>query len=361
MSHYHSKAVGLWLVAALTPALLTKNPFYLLIAILAVAATYRSLDRSGPAAWGWGLFLRLGLILVAFSVVFNLLSVRAGATKLFTLPELRFETTLASQPQTVLQLGGPVSLESLVFGLSSGLALLAVLVSFATFNTLVDHYQLLRSAPRFLYQSAIVMSIAITFVPQMLLAQQEIREAQALRGHRFRGIRDLLPLFITLLAEGLERSITLAESMEARGFGGGPSAATAPRSLLLKSLIALALAVLAGGAFARSYFPNKTPGGLAMLAGGGLLVVVLWLIGRGVQRSRYRRELWRRRDTLLAGASLITSLALLVTWATGRAALIFYPYPRLAWPPFNPLLGLVIVLIAAPVVAGRLSREGSYD
>jgi hypothetical protein len=162
---YHPKTWGLWLLAALLPVVLTKNPFYLLVAILAVAANYLSLGRNAPTAQGWGSFLRLGLILVFFSIAFNLLFVSAGDTVLFTLPQLRWRVTSLAQQPVLMQIGGQVTLESLIYGFTTGLALIGVLVTFATFNTLVDHYQLLRSIPRFLYQSAIVASIGITFVP----------------------------------------------------------------------------------------------------------------------------------------------------------------------------------------------------
>lgn len=351
---YHPRAWGLWLLAALTPVMLTKNPFYLLIAILAVGINYLSLGRSSPTAGGWGAFLRLGLILVLFSVVFNLLFVSVGDTRLFTLPQLRWRVASLSQQPVLIQIGGPITLESLVYGLTTGLALMGVLVTFATFNTLVDHYQLLRSIPRFLYQSAIVASIGITFVPHMIVAQREIREAQALRGHRFRFIRDLPPLFIALLAEGLERSITLAESMDARGFGthSERSERTPQPDLLLKSIIALALVILAGGAFGLSYFPSRWMGGATMLMGGAILVAALWMVGRNVRRSHYRRDIWRRRDTLVAGASLVTGLVILTIWAANRTALIFYPYPRLYWPDFNPLIALPLTLLAMPTLAG---------
>jgi energy-coupling factor transport system permease protein len=361
---YHPKTWGFWLLAALIPVVLTKNPFYLLVAILAVGVNYLSLGRSAPAAQGWGSFLRLGLILVFFTIAFNLLFVSAGDTVLFTLPELRWRVTTLAQQPVLMQIGGQVTLESLIYGFTTGLALIGVLITFATFNTLVDHYQLLRSIPRFLYQSAIVVSIGITFVPHMVVAQREIREAQALRGHRFRFIRDLPPLFIALLAEGLERSISLAESMDARGFGGQPSSSTSkpggytPQTdLLIKSIIALALVILTSGAFALSYFPNRVVGGATMLAGGGILVAALWMVGHNVHRSRYRRDTWRRRDTLVACAAAIAGLVILATWITDRSVFVFYPYPSLDWPDFKPWIALPILLLSMPALASRLTRE----
>jgi energy-coupling factor transport system permease protein len=366
---YHAKTWGLWLLVALLPVVLTKNPFYLLIAILAVGANYLTLSRRSSTAQGWETFLRAGLIVVFFSMLFNLLLVSAGDTVLLILPKLRWHVTSFSQQPVLIQIGGTVTLESLVYGLTTGLALLGVLVTFATFNTLVDHYQLLRSIPRFLYQSAIVTSIGITFVPHIMVAQREIREAQALRGHRFRFIRDLPPLFIALLAEGLERSITLAESMEARGFGSPPQPASAERTdhrparsasssaLLLKAVIALALLILTGSAFARSYSGSTLLVAPMMLMGGGMLAAALWMVGQNVHRSRYRRDIWRRRDTLVAAASALAGLVILATWMLNRRAFAFYPYPSLAWPDFNPGIALFLLLLAMPALAIRLTGE----
>ncbi len=358
---YHQIALSLWLLAALTPSLLTKNPFYLLLIIIAVSLNYFNMGRKSPTAQGWAGFLRLGMTLVAFNIIFNLLSVRAGATTLFTLPAWRWQTATEMGAMTVVQIGGKVSLESLIYGLSNGLSLLAILLTFATFNILIDHYRLLRTIPRFLYQSAMVMSIAITFIPQMMLAQQEIREAQAIRGHRFRRIRDLLPLFVILLAEGLERSITLAEAMESRGFGLPPHHPVQKNSYLLKSFIAMSLLILSGGVFAWSYFPHSFSGHVTMLIGALMLVITLWRVGHNVKRSRYHRTLWHRRDTLVTVASLITFVIYLTTWLTNRMALIFYPYPRLTWPPFSLFLAIALLLLLSPVLADGLTEEMVED
>ena len=356
---YHTGAVVLWLIAALLPALLTANPFYLLLLLLGVGGAYGGLGRARAEQPGWGSLLKMSLLLVLFSIIFNLLLVNVGRTPLLALPELRWTVGPADRPTTLLRLGGQITLESLAFGLSRGLALLAVLLVFATFNLLIDHYQLLRSLPRFLYQSAIVLSIAITFIPQMVLAQREIRQAQALRGHRFRRLRDLLPLFLTLLAEGLERSLTLAESMEARGFARRAAADQALSPLLSRGLIALALALLLAGAFGRGLTGYQAVGNAGLGLGGLLLAGTLWRLGRGVQRSRYRRELWRRADTLLAASAGLTAGLIALTWLTDRAALIFYPYPQISLPPFRPLLGLACLLTIGPALAGKLSQRGS--
>lgn len=353
---YRAHAWSAWLSAAVLVVMVTGNPFYLLMLALAVGLACTAPAAHSPAVRGWAVFLRLGLVLALFSVGFNLLFVRAGATHLFTLPELVWTVNTAHGQLALIQLGGRVSLESLVYGLNTGLALMLLLLSFATFNARVNHYDLLRSMPRFLYQSAVVMSIAVTFIPQMFTAQREIREAQALRGHRFRKLRDLLPLFVALLAEGLERSLTLAESMEARGFS-----APAPAGLLLKSLMAAALLLLSAGALAWSYLDAGITGGA--MAGLGLvgLAAVIRQIGRRVQRSRYRRNRWGRADTLLVAASALVGGVMLATWLARPDALGYYPYPKIYWPGFNPAIGLTLLLMAAPALAGRLTGESDDD
>jgi energy-coupling factor transport system permease protein len=344
---YHTTTWLLWLSAALLPTMLTKSPFYLVILLLAVAVLYSTIGRSSPQAASWSMFLRVGLSLAVFAIVINPLTVHYGDTVLLTLPRL----SLGPPGMAPLELGGRITLEALSYSLVNGLSLIAVLLIFATFNVLVDHHQLLRAVPSFLYQTGMVISIAIAFVPQMMASLREIREAQTIRGHRFRGIRDLLPLFMPLLTSGLERAIQLAESMEARGFGGDIPHSHRGQSVACKASIALSLFGLPAGLFLYGYFPAaRWVGGL--VATGSLLLFAwaLRTLGRRVRRSRYRVELWRRRDTLVSTASLLSVAVFLLFWWLDRGSLMFYPYPRFALPTFNPLIGLASLVPAVPVL-----------
>ena len=86
-----------------------------------------------------------------------------------------------------------------------------LLLVFAAFNTAVDASQLLRMVPPSFFQVGVVASIALTFVPRMLTNVKEIREAQRVRGHRFRSWRDILPLIMPLITTSLEEAMQLAE------------------------------------------------------------------------------------------------------------------------------------------------------
>ena len=360
---YHTTTWLLWLLAALLPAMLTKNPFYLIILLLAVAVDYSTIGHSSPTASSWSVFLKIGLVLAAFSALLNPLTVHYGDTTLFTLPS----ATLKAGGVVFLKLGGRITLEALSYGLANGLSLVAVLLVFATFNVLVNHHKLLRSIPAFLYQTGAVASIAITFVPQMAASLQEIREAQMIRGHRFRCIRDLLPLFMPLLASSLERAIQLAESMEARGFSGGISQTDEWRELIYKGSIALALLALLSGAFWYGYFSaSRWVGGLLAVGGVLLLGWTLHAMGQRVERSRYRRQLWRRRDTFVSAASLLSLAVFVFFLLLDKKGLTFYPYPRFELPTFNPIIGLALLAPVTPVIGatvplGLFNRRQNCD
>ncbi|MDY7042403.1 MAG: energy-coupling factor transporter transmembrane component T, partial [Chloroflexota bacterium] len=175
----------------------------------------------------------------------------------------------------------------------------------------------------------------------------------------FRGIRDLLPLFVPLLTSGLERAMQLAESMEARGFGGSTEPLGPRREVRVKIATAMALLGLVSGFFVSTYFHDRQALGRALLA---LSLVTLLLVfrvqGQRVRRTRYRRDVWHRRDTLLAtlGTGVATIVLVFRVWSP--TALAYYPYPPLSpWPPFNPFLGGALALLVAPVVLAPPHRE----
>ena len=346
---FHPIAWLLWLTAAALPAMLTRNPLYLLLLLLATAAVYGTLQRRTPSAQAWGVFLRAGLFLVAFSVPFNALMVHAGNLVLLRLP--------AAWPIV----GGNITLEALLYGLSSGLNLLALLLIFAAFNLGLDQSRLLRLIPKPFYTVGVVAAIAVTFVPQMLTALQEIRDVQRLRGFRPRGLRDMGPLFLPLLTTGLERAIQLAESMEARGFSSTQTRLSGRAVLGLRLALIVSLALLLVGQFAASYWPTAR-GWAPLLSGAGLLLLayLFWRQGRQIQRTRYRRWVWRRRDTWLSLACLVTLSVTGTLWLTSRIALLYYPYPPYSpWPSFQPVLGAALALLIAPALLLPPPRRGA--
>jgi energy-coupling factor transport system permease protein len=357
---FHTLTWLAWLAAAAYLALINQQPLQSALLILATALVFQVASRRNPLGQSWHAFLRLGLGVWLVALLFNLLSSHAGAMVFFTLPR-RWPL-----------IGGPITLEALLYGLASGGSLFAMLLVFATFNLAADQHRLLRRIPTGLFQAGLVVSIALAFVPQMVLGLQQIREAQRIRGFKLRGLRDLVPLFVPLVTTGLERSLTLAESIEARGFGGvaqATSGSTAPRGHVTlgdeggegpdyaakrqawQSAMTLGglLAVLGGLIWQAVQPATRWPGWAGLGLGIALVLTALYQQGRSVRRTHYQRELWRSCDTWVALASVASIALASYTRIRAPLALSYYPYPPCSpWPRFAPLLGLAALLVATP-------------
>jgi energy-coupling factor transport system permease protein len=344
---YNSLAWLAWAVSAAVLALLIRNPFYLLIIALCAWLVYSTAEQRTGLVQSWRGLLKLGVLVWVLAIPFNALMVHLGTYVLFRLP-----------PNWPL-VGGNITLEAVLYGLVSGLALWVLLLIFTAFNVTVDASQLLRLAPPFLYQAGVVTSIAVTFMPQMLASAKEIREAQQIRGHRFRGWRDMLPLLIPLLTTGFERAVQLAESMESRGFGGQLSGVTQRQSNRLRLLMLLGLALLLCGLFFYTYWPQAPLTGiLLMLCAGLILVYTFWALGRHVQRSHYRRSHWRAGDTAIVLSSVLVCVAIVAIRNTDKLALVYYPYPPYTLlPDFSPWIGLALMGLAVPGLLHLFSKS----
>ncbi len=357
----HTVAWLIWMLAAAIPAFLIYNPFYLAIIALAAWLVYLTTGQSSGLTSSWRGLLKLGALVWLLTIPFNAAMVHQGTHVLFRVP--------LAWPLV----GGNITLEAVVYGAVAGLRLWVLLLILTTFNLSVDASQLLRLMPAFLYQAGVVTSIALTFMPQMLASAKEIREAQQIRGHRFRGWRDLLPLIMPLLTTSFEHAIQLAESMESRGFGGSRPADERAAGEVecqgnrVRLVIFAGLGLLLCGLFFYTYWPGRPwPGIITMCCAGIVLGYAFRSLGRRVQRSHYRRTRWQKGDTLLALASALAPAGILVIRARDALSLTYYPYPPYPLlPDFNPWIGLLLMVLAAPGLAALLGPshldEPGYD
>ncbi|KPL23240.1 MAG: hypothetical protein AMJ93_05195 [Anaerolineae bacterium SM23_84] len=348
----HTLAWLAWLGAAAYLALVNQQPLQSVLLIFATGTLFAlSGQRSRRGAQSWGAFLRFGFSVWIVTLAFSVLSADAGDMVLVTLPR-----------QWPI-IGGPITLESLLYGLATGASLFAVLLVFATFNLAVEMHYVLRWIPAGLYQVGLIASIALAFVPQMIASLNDIREAQRVRGHKFRGLRDLVPLFVPLVTTALERSLTLAESMEARGFGGIMGKRTVTGVYLLRITTLAGLVALLAGLISRTLNLQGQQSAWAWLVlGAALTLGALYAQGRQVKRSHYRRERWQQADTWVTLASTVSALLVVVTQIQGRQALWYYPYPPFSpWPTFAPPVGLAAMLLAAPALVWPTSAEMLQD
>ncbi|MEM7049099.1 MAG: energy-coupling factor transporter transmembrane component T [Acidobacteriota bacterium] len=363
---FHTLALCAWLVMAILPSLLTSNPIYLGVALLLVGYTQRGVAQRSRVAAAWGSFAHFALFFVLFTLVFNALLGGAGETVLVELPAWR---VMGENDAVLFQVGGALTLESLVFGLLRAGAMLLVIYALATFNALADQSQMLRGLPRWLDQATTVVTIAVTFMPQLVAAQRDIREALALRGHRLRRLRDFLPLILILLGEALERAMGLAESMEARGYSGPAlerREQRRPRWLIAVGLLLIGVGAVGGDLWGRQ--EAEAPFSLAaawpkaaVLLGGLSILGALRLVGGRSRRHRYRRELWRLRDSALTALSITAAVAFLFFYFQDRTPFVYLVFPRLTMPAAEMHLLLPLLAILGPLAfhPAEPSAEGA--
>ena len=338
-----SRAWVAWGTAAMLPPLLGRNP-WLLLELLVVVLAVRGIWIPPETAHGTGWFIRVAGVFVAIGVVFNLLTVHAGTTVLATLP--------GSWPI----IGGDLTLNALVYGILGGVALFTLVLTGLTVATLVSWVDLFHALPPRLAPIAVTGSVAWSFLPHLAITWQDIREAHAMRGHRLRGGRDILPLVTPLLASSLERSLAMAEVLESRGFGSRPAPGPAPGRGTIRASLAIAIGLVALAAGGYSLAVGMAGWGATGLAAGAVLIPLgAHASGpAGPRRTRLRRHAWTWKDSLVAMTSLVAALGTIAWTIADPASAAYRVYPKLTLPVASPwvLLGVALLLTPA-LLAGK--------
>jgi energy-coupling factor transport system permease protein len=234
--------------------------------------------RSGGAG-----FWKLGGLLAVAPVLFSVALSRFGHTVLLRLPSVPF-------------VGGAWTLEALLFGASTGMALLLVVIVFAILRSAVRSPDLISLLPAPLYGAGTAFALAVAFAPQTVGSMRAISEARRLRGQRS-GWRGAPSLLVPLLLTTMERALQYGESLDARGFGSRRRSRYRPRQwhaadyLVVVASAGSLLIVLHQGAIAYNPYLELTPS----FPGADSLVAVLALalpaILAGIRWRRHATDL----------------------------------------------------------------------
>ena len=326
----------MWLAACAVVLWTTRNPLYLVLVLLCIVWVRTALTHhAGPAVVASApiSLVRLVVFMVPLSAVLNAVWTHAGDTVLFRLPGW------------LPLIGGTVTLEALVYGTLNGFVLAGFIIAFSVLNSALPVRALVNLIPCAFHPLAVIVSIAITYVPFTIRQAQAIRDAQMIRGHELRRVRDWLPLFMPLLAGGLERALQLAEAITARGFANPGKS-----NLKLEALTLLGVLLAGLGWLLRLLLPAIAVWGwLGLALGIGLTAFSIWRLGIRIPRTRYRLEKWSLRDGVVVGAAVL-AVAGIILPVFNRATLFYDPYPVLKLPLFDPFIGLCLLCLAAPAV-----------
>lgn len=355
----HAGAWWVWALGLAVAASRTTNP--LLLALLVAVAGYVVAARRTDAPWArsYVTFLKLALLVLAIRLVFAVLlgSPVPGTHVLFTLPEV----PLPDWAQGV-RLGGRVSAEGLLFALYDGMRLATLLICVGAANALANPARLLKSLPGALYEIGVAVVVAMTFAPNLVADVQRLRAARRLRGRKDKGVRAILQVALPVLEGALERSVALAASMDARGYGRTAQVPLAVRRTTNTLTLGGLLGVCAGtyGLLAAQGAVYGLP---LLLLGLAAALAGLRLGGRRAVRTRYRPDRWGARAWLVSGAGVAVASAMIWSATHDPSALnppaVPLAMPELPlWPAALALLGLTPAWIAPlPAQPGPGARE----
>ncbi|WP_051746024.1 energy-coupling factor transporter transmembrane component T [Streptomyces scopuliridis] len=347
----HAGAWWLWALGLAVAASRTTNP--LLLGLLVGVAGYVVAARRTDAPWArsYGAFIKLGLAVIVIRLLFSVFlgSPVPGERVLITLPEVPLPDWAAG-----VRIGGRVTAEQLVFSLYDGAKLATLLICVGAANALASPARLLKSLPGALYEAGVAVVVAMTFAPNMVADVGRLRTARRLRGRPTGGVRAVLQIGLPVLEGALERSVAVAASMDARGYGRTAEVPRAVRTTTTALTLGGLLGVCAG-----SYALLAAEGagyGLPLLgAGVAAALAGLRLGGRRSVRTRYRPDRWGVRAWLVAGSGAAVAALMIRAGAVDPAALHPGVVPLEApvlplWPAAGALLGLLPAFVA-PVPA----------
>jgi len=154
-----------------------------------------------------------------------------------------------SQGSTVLITIGPLQIkqEPLLFATSMSLRLFLATAAFAILTFTVNPDKMLQTLSKFGYKSMTGLSIATRMYPTIAADSNNIEDAMKARGVEFDAgnliskAKARAPVMMPLLLNSMDRSMEIAEAMEARGFGAGLRTNYFDDSLALRSKVMIGL------------------------------------------------------------------------------------------------------------------------
>ncbi len=347
LSSIHPGAWWLFGAGAILGLTGVANPLVDLLAIAVLLVVVLRHTRGALSRTPFATSLRIGVFLLVARVVFAVLfGARTGGTVLVNLPQLPLPSFFAG-----VSIGGPITSELLLQALCQGLALATVLACFGACSTLAPPGTLLGSLPKAVYELGLSVAIALAFLPELVASAQALKAARRLRGRPTKGIAGLRGTVVPILEGALERSVTLAASMDARGFGLSTGT---PTSQHLGSVAAGAGTVFLGIGIAGLLNGGTLLfwSGLSVFFGSSLLATAVSKRSRQLRRTTFDHRPFTRRS-IVVGVSGVTCGLLLLEAGRLKPGLMSSPVGR-GWPTLSPL---VVAALAVLLIGGWSGPE----
>ena len=202
--NYHPLVNFLYFTLVLGFSMVLTHP--LAQAISAVCAVWYAVQCEGGKAALFSLKICLPMLLIAafMNPAFN----HEGLTILLYFPT-----------------GNPLTLESILYGLSAGTLLATVLMWFVSFNRVIESDKFIYLFGRVIPALSLVLSMTLRFVPKFKAQMDIVTEAQrgigrdVSQGSLWRRTKTAVMILSIMVTWALENAIETADSMKSRGYG----------------------------------------------------------------------------------------------------------------------------------------------
>ena len=121
--------------------------------------------------------------------------------------------------------GNPLTLESILYGLSAGVMIATVMLWFANFNRVITSDKFIYLFGRMIPAMSLVLSMTLRFVPKFKAQMNTVIDAQKTigrditEGSLWRRIKIAVTVLSIMVTWALENAIETADSMKSRGYG----------------------------------------------------------------------------------------------------------------------------------------------
>lgn len=230
-SQYHPLVNIVYFVLVIGAGMLLRHGVCQLIGLCAAFGYCLLLEGRGVwRMWRWALPIAL------FATVINALFSHEGKTALLTLPG-----------------GSAVTLESTLYGLSSAVMLLTVLLCFRAFTAVITTDKFLYLFGRVIPSLSLVLSMTLRFIPLFTHRLQQVRAAQQTLGKHegeslMARLRRGTATLGTLVTWSLEKAIDTGDAMRCRGYGLPGRTSYSRYRLERRDIAALVFLLLSGAA-----------------------------------------------------------------------------------------------------------------
>lgn len=350
-SPLHAVTWLVWAIAAAACVQIAPNPLYVAV-VLAISFLVVSAHRLDTTlARAFPILVGLGVVFALIRVVLTALTTHSPAIDgvpdhlWFTLPAVTLPRVLGG-----FTVGGTIEGDIVLYAAAQAFAVVGILGAFGVFNAVASHHELVQAAPRAFHEPGLILTVALAFVPSTMSAVADAHEADRARtGGRVVRRGRLVRLTVPILESGLERAVSLAESMDARGFARQERGRGDRASAWLGLVAMMAL----GGAFIALIGHATMSAVIAGSLGVAALFGAVLLASRATATSRYRPRRLTRLDLAVGAGVLLAPIGLALIATVWDQQLFWTPYP-LRFPPFSVWPTICLAALAIPVLVPPL-------